>query len=69
VTDLLETFQDAIMTYRVLGIRYLWIDSLCILQDDPVDWQAHVTIMDAIYEHAHITFAARASEDGNIGLF
>lgn len=34
------TFQDAITLTRLLGVRYLWIDSLCIIQDDPVDWPA-----------------------------
>lgn len=33
-----QTFQDAIRITRHIGLRYLWIDSLCILQDDEDDW-------------------------------
>ena len=38
-TALSKTFQDAITTTQELGIRYLWIDSICILQDDKEDWE------------------------------
>jgi hypothetical protein len=38
-TSLSNTFRDAISFVRRLGLRYLWVDSLCFLQDDPVDWQ------------------------------
>ena len=38
VTMLPKTFRDAITVARRLGIRYLWIDSLCIVQDDSLDW-------------------------------
>jgi hypothetical protein len=34
-----KTFRDAIQVTRELGQRYLWIDSLCIIQDDPNDWR------------------------------
>lgn len=39
-TDILtQSFQDAVwLAINVLGIRYLWINSLCILQDDVEDW-------------------------------
>ena len=33
-----KTFQDAVVVTRALGLRYLWIDSLCIIQDDEGDW-------------------------------
>lgn len=36
--DLPKTFQDAVTTCIALDIRYIWIDSLCILQDSPEDW-------------------------------
>lgn len=34
-----KTFRDAIVFTRGLGIQWLWVDSLCILQDDLKDWQ------------------------------
>lgn len=36
--DLPKTFQDAVTTCKALDINYIWIDSLCILQDSPEDW-------------------------------
>jgi hypothetical protein len=38
LASLPKTFQDAVLMTRRLGIRYLWIDSLCIIQDDGDDW-------------------------------
>jgi hypothetical protein len=52
------TFQEAIMVCRWLGEKYLWIDSLCIVQDDPVDWEEQASKMDTIYENAFFTIAA-----------
>jgi hypothetical protein len=36
--DLPLTFRDAIIVTRALNVRYIWIDSLCIVQDDVLDW-------------------------------
>lgn len=33
-----KTFQDAILVTLHLGMQYIWIDSLCIIQDDALDW-------------------------------
>jgi hypothetical protein len=38
-SDLSQTFQDAIILTWRLGFRYIWIDSLCIIQDSAEDWQ------------------------------
>ncbi|KAL9094176.1 MAG: hypothetical protein Q9165_003591 [Trypethelium subeluteriae] len=43
---------------RALGIRYLWIDSLCIIQDSNVDWAREGSQMDKIYKNARVTLAA-----------
>ncbi|CAH0045134.1 unnamed protein product [Clonostachys solani] len=53
-----QTFQEAIKICRWLNIRYLWIDSLCIIQDDLVDWEQQAARMDSIYENAFFTMAA-----------
>jgi hypothetical protein len=37
--ELPKTFQDAIVVTRGLGIKYIWIDSLCICRDDKADWE------------------------------
>ncbi|RYP86816.1 hypothetical protein DL769_000661 [Monosporascus sp. CRB-8-3] len=57
-----QTFQDAVFVVRQLGIRYLWIDSLCILQDDRADWAKESARMCDVYKNAFVTIAAnRAS--------
>ncbi|KAH7625330.1 hypothetical protein B0T09DRAFT_361305 [Sordaria sp. MPI-SDFR-AT-0083] len=44
-----QTFADAVWVTRELGIRYLWINSLCIIQDSPSDWDAESQQMGSIY--------------------
>ena len=62
-------FQDAIFTTRRLGYRYLWIDSLCIIQDSEDDWEAESADMGRIFKEACLTIAAEAAKDSSIGLF
>ncbi|KAF2034183.1 HET-domain-containing protein, partial [Setomelanomma holmii] len=69
MTDLPRTFQDAIYITRRLAIRYLWIDCLCILQDDVSDWAIESSRMSHVYALAACTIAATASEDCDGGLF
>lgn len=63
------TFQHAIdMTYQ-LGIKYLWIDSLCIVQDDPEDWRHESGQMASIYSKAFVTLAATNAKDSRQGFY
>lgn len=64
-----RTYQDAVRLTRLLGIRFLWIDSLCILQDDKSDWETESAIMHDIYHNAHITLCAlvESCDDGLFG--
>ncbi|KAI1368519.1 heterokaryon incompatibility protein-domain-containing protein [Xylaria arbuscula] len=64
-----QTFRDAVFMTRVLGCRYLWIDSLCIIQDSTEDWKLESTRMAKAYGNARVTIAAVASENSNGGLF
>ncbi|KXH36815.1 serine/threonine protein kinase-44 [Colletotrichum salicis] len=67
ITELPQTFQDAIKVTRSLGIGYLWIDSLCIVQDDPRDWERESRLMEQVYSSAYATLAASCAsgtEDG-----
>ncbi|KAL2073379.1 hypothetical protein VTL71DRAFT_10703 [Oculimacula yallundae] len=66
--DLPKTFQDAVTTTRLLGLKYLWIDSLCIIQDDAEDWTRESSNMASIYENAQIVIAASDSIDGSPGF-
>ena len=68
-SQLPQTFQDAITVARRLQIRYLWIDSLCILQDSPEDWDHESAQMHHVYGNAYVTLAADDSHDSSEGLF
>ncbi|KAH6699802.1 heterokaryon incompatibility protein-domain-containing protein [Leptodontidium sp. MPI-SDFR-AT-0119] len=67
--NLPKTFQDAVRITRSLGIRYLWIDCLCIIQDDPQDWEQQGAAMSSVYRHAYLTISASASSDSTSGCF
>ena len=53
---------------RKLGFRYIWIDSLCIIQDDAADWQVEAADMGRIYASAHLTIAATSSQSTHDGF-
>jgi hypothetical protein len=54
-------FHDAAVVVNKLGLRYLWIDALCIAQGDPVEWSSEAPKMGEIYSSAHFTILASAS--------
>jgi hypothetical protein len=60
-----QTFQDAITVARTLGIKHLWIDSLCIIQDDPRDWEIESSKMAAIFSNAYLTLVAASGSSCN----
>ncbi|KAL3417718.1 heterokaryon incompatibility protein [Phlyctema vagabunda] len=62
--ELPRTFQDAIVLTRILGLRFLWIDSLCIIQGDTEDWEKEGSKMCDIYSNSFLTIcASRAKSD------
>jgi hypothetical protein len=67
--SLSETFRDAIVAAWRLDIRYIWIDSLCILQDDASDWLVEAAKMGSYYENAYITIASSWSPGPGGGCF
>ncbi|CAN9146126.1 unnamed protein product [Alternaria alternata] len=56
--DLPKTLQDAAMIARYLGLRYIWIDCLAIVQDDAADWEKESAVMADIYSNSYINIAA-----------
>ncbi|OCL07138.1 HET-domain-containing protein, partial [Glonium stellatum] len=65
MADLPGTFRDAVRVVRSLGIRYVWIDSVCILQGDVDDWEIESAKMAGVYENATLVIAAaNAADDG-----
>ncbi|KAK0649935.1 heterokaryon incompatibility protein-domain-containing protein [Cercophora newfieldiana] len=68
LADLAANFRDAIAISRELGIRYLWIDSLCIVQDSTEDWEQESRKMGRVYGDATLTISAIAASSSDIGL-
>lgn len=67
--ELSKTFREAIELTRELGFRFIWIDSLCIVQDDPQDWNVEAARMASVYSNGYLTVAATRSANGDGGLF
>jgi hypothetical protein len=63
-----QTIRDAINLTRSIGEKYLWVDSLCIFQDDPVNLQAQIEKMHLVYRQAYLTIIAAAGNSSNFGL-
>jgi hypothetical protein len=67
--DLALTIQDAIGIAYKLGARHIWIDSLCILQDDAQDWAREAKSMCDVYQNATLTISALGATHATDGLF
>lgn len=63
-----KSIGDAILLTRLLGERYLWVDSLCIVQDDDESKMIALSKMDRIYNRALVTVVAGGGNDANAGL-
>ncbi|KAH6659057.1 heterokaryon incompatibility protein-domain-containing protein [Truncatella angustata] len=61
VSELPNTFKDAIMVARELQLPYLWIDSLCIVQDDKTDWEKEAALMADVYSQAFVVVTTASS--------
>ncbi|KAG4432456.1 hypothetical protein IFR05_012071 [Cadophora sp. M221] len=67
--SLSQTFKDAVELTFALGFKYLWIDSLCIIQDSHDDWIQESSMMGSVYALGHLNIAATYSKNGDGGLF
>ena len=63
-----QTFQDAIHLTRLLGVQYLWLDALCIVQDDQNDWKRESVSMCSVFENAIFSVCAVAATDSHSGM-
>ena len=64
-----RTFKDAIQVARSLGVSYIWIDSLCIIQDSMDDWRRESRLMDKVYRYSACNIMAEAAINCDGGLF
>ncbi|RYP65990.1 hypothetical protein DL771_008037 [Monosporascus sp. 5C6A] len=65
-----QTIQDAITVCRLLDLRFLWVDALCVIQDDvdQVDWCLESAMICDIYSNAHFVIAAQESPSCDSGF-
>ena len=69
-TDVLPlTFIEACEVTHRLGVNYLWIDALCIIQDSTEDWDRETSLMSLVYSNSYLTIAANVSDDDAAGIF
>jgi hypothetical protein len=62
------TIQDAIQVVRELGMRFLWTDAICIIQDDWAEKKQLIGSMDAVYAQATLTIVAAQGTNASSGL-
>ena len=69
--DASKTLKEAVEVTRRLGIPYIWIDSLCIIQEGDAgeDWQLEAPRMGEIYNNATLTISSAAATSPTSGLF
>jgi hypothetical protein len=63
-----KTIRDATMVARQLEVKYLWVDAICIVQDDASDWEQEAAKMGTIYMHSYCTIAAHAADNADDGF-
>ncbi|KAH8904499.1 HET-domain-containing protein [Coniochaeta sp. PMI_546] len=69
VSALPATLRQAVELTRLLGIKYIWIDALCIIQHDVEDWTRESALMSSVYSQSLLTIAAAGAVDVKEGLF
>lgn len=67
-SNLPKSFRDAILVAKSLGIRYIWIDSLCIIQNSIDDWEFESAQMGLVYSYAWCTIAASSAKNCHEGM-
>ncbi|KAM7206376.1 Heterokaryon incompatibility protein (HET) domain containing protein [Naviculisporaceae sp. PSN 640] len=67
--DLPQTFRDFIQIARALGVRYVWIDALCIIQDDKADWAYESSRMADVYRLSYLCVAPAWADSPHRGCF
>ncbi|KAI0846463.1 HET-domain-containing protein [Daldinia vernicosa] len=69
VDHLPKTLKDAIYIAYRLGVRYIWIDRLCIYQDSPEDWRREAGSMQDVYRNSVFCISALGADDDGGGCF
>jgi len=67
-SELPQTFLDAVTVAREIDVQYLWIDSLCIIQDDSGDWEKESQKMEQVFSSAYCTISATSAKNSHEGF-
>ena len=67
--DLSKLFQEAVKATQTIGVQYIRIDALCIIQDSDDDWHSEAAMMLEVNSTSYLNISADASADGSEGLF
>jgi hypothetical protein len=68
IHKLSRVFQDVLLVTNGLGFEYIWIDSLCIVQDDVADWMREALLRGDVYRNASCNISASAFASGEEGF-
>jgi hypothetical protein len=66
--DLPKTIRDAVLVCRAVGMQWLWVDALCIIQDDPQDKLEQIKTMGRVYQSASLTIIPATSVGSDEGF-
>jgi hypothetical protein len=68
IDELPQTLADAALVTHAMGLQYIWVDALCIIQDSPADKECEIERMCAIYQNSVVTIAASTSDSVKNGF-
>jgi hypothetical protein len=63
-----RTITDAVRCTQKLGLKYLWVDSLCIIQDSEEDQEKEIGRMSEIYKNSYVTISAAKAKSSVEGF-
>ncbi|KAL2060089.1 hypothetical protein VTL71DRAFT_9911 [Oculimacula yallundae] len=69
VAALPKTFEEALFVAKYAGFDFIWIDSLCIIQDSIEDWRKESSTMCDVYSNSGLNISATGAADGSGGMF
>jgi Heterokaryon incompatibility protein (HET) len=69
ISNISITIKDALHATRSIGLQYLWVDCMCIVQNDPDDWSRESATMSKVYGLSTCTIAAALGAAGDRGCF
>ncbi|KAH8890668.1 HET-domain-containing protein, partial [Thozetella sp. PMI_491] len=67
--DLPATIRDAVTFAERIGVKHLWVDSVCIVQDDGEDWARESALMHSVYGNSYVTLCVSSNDTATAPIF